>query len=116
MARQATDSTSGPKPPKIPPTAVELAAKQARAKLWTAITTGADINATCALADVAIDCARVAESAEAEFFSLNDLAKRYALSRKTVEGWKLPRHRFGNSVRFSRADILAFEASSRHPA
>jgi hypothetical protein len=116
MARHATNSTSGPKPPKIPPTAVELAAKQARAKLWTAITTGADINAICALADSAIDCARVAESAEAEFFSLNDLATRYALSRKTVESWKLPRHRFGNSIRFSRADVLAFEAENRATA
>lgn len=116
MARQSQNSNPGPKPPKIPPTAVELAAKQARAKLWTAITTGADVNATCALADVAIDCARVAESAEAEFFSLNDLAKRYALSRKTVEGWNLPRHRFGNSIRFSREDILEFEAASRHPS
>lgn len=113
MARQTHNPTSGPKPPKIPPTAVEAAAKQARAKLWTAITTGADINATCALADIAIDCARIAESAEAEFFSLNDLANRYALSRKTLEGWKLPRHRFGNSIRFSRADVLAFEASNR---
>ena len=114
MARSAHNSTSGPKPPRIPPTAVELAAKQARAKLWTAITTGADINATCALADIAIDCARIAESAESEFFTTDDLAKRYALSRKTVEGWKLPRHRFGNSIRFSRVDILAFEAESRH--
>ncbi len=114
MARQTHNSTSGPKPPKIPPTAVELAAKQARAKLWAGITTGADINAICALADNAIDCARIAEAAENEFFSTDDLAKRYALSRKTVESWKLPRHLFGRTIRFSRADVLAFEAQSRH--
>lgn len=96
-----------------PATAAEEAAYRAKRALWAAIVNGGDPNTACELAQVALDTAIIAATEPPQFYSMDDLAKRYGISRKTVSSWQIPRHKFGESVRFSREDIEQFELAKR---
>ena len=54
-----------------------------------------------------------AASSDKDFYSVSDLILRYTLGRKSIERLPISRHLFGGSVRYSRADVLAFEARQR---
>lgn len=43
------------------------------------------------------------------FYSYFDLTKRWGVSRKTVESWEIPEHKFGRTIRFKREDVLEWE-------
>lgn len=47
------------------------------------------------------------------FLSIQRLIDRYGIARKTVERLPIPRHKIGNTVRYSLADIEAYESQQR---
>lgn len=112
-----TDETD-PKTPKkhrvkVPNSPAGAQAYAAKRRLWAAILQGEDWKLVCELAEVALECARIAAVAEPPFFSVAQVAERWGLNRKTVESIPIPRYKFGNSIRISRDDLLKWELESR---
>lgn len=48
-----------------------------------------------------------------EFYSVRDLEERWGLERKAVERLRIPRTKIGASIRYTAADVFAFESENR---
>ncbi len=98
---------------KAPFTAGEKAAYSAIRNLKGAIHAGKDPETLIALFDIVLDMAKIAAQDTPAYFRYYDLTQRYSVSRKTVESYRIPHYQFGGSIRFSRNDVLAWEATRR---
>lgn len=101
--------SSGPE--KLSPE--DLAVRMARQALLRALPVDGDIALISRLLADYGELVRAAATAADGFYAVRDLGKRYGLGRKAVERLPIPRHKFGGVVRYSRADVHAFENSCR---
>ncbi len=93
--------------------AADIAAYDAKRKAFASIMHAGDENGSCDLVTLAIDLAVIAARETPPFYLTDELAQRYAVSRRTIEMWPIKRHKFGNSVRYSRGSVEQFELESR---
>lgn len=101
------------KPIKAPITAARQAAQAAKSALVSELVKDVTYETFSGLLDSALKCNAIAAAEDPPFYSYYDLTKRYGVSRKTVETWELPQHKFGRTIRFRRVDVLAWEAERR---
>ena len=96
--------------------AAALQAKNARRRAILELCVESDPVRVASIVDRLIEAYQAAAVLDLEFFSVKDLQERWGLSRKSVERLGLPVHRFGGVLRYSRADVLAYETNTRSGA
>jgi len=94
---------------KVPLTAAQMASDSAIRNLRAAIWAKKDPETLNALLDIGLDTARIVAEETPDYYSYFDLTTRYGVSRKTVETFGIPEHKFGGNIRFSRANVVAWE-------
>ena len=94
---------------KVPVTAAQAAADSAVRKLRAAIYQEKTIETLGALLDIVLDTAKIAAREIPAYFSYSDLTERYGVSRKTIEAFGIPEHKFGGTVRFKFCDVIDWE-------
>lgn len=94
---------------KVPLTPAKEAATTALGAVRAAIYSNKSSEILHQLLEVAIATAEIAAKEDPPFYSYWDLTKRWNVSRKTVESWEIPEHKFGRTIRFKREDVLEWE-------
>lgn len=95
---------------KVPLTPAQKSFETAKDAVRAAIYAHKEADIVFALLDVALSCHAIFAREDPPFYSYWDLTKRYSVSRKTVETWNIPTHKFGRTIRFKRADVLKWES------
>ena len=94
---------------KVPMTAAQKSFRAALDAVKGAIYARRDPDTVVALLDVTLTCHAEYIHEDPPYFSYYHLTERYGVSRKTVETWDLPQHKFGRTIRFKREDVIEWE-------
>lgn len=93
----------------IPLTPAQMAHDSSVRNMRSAIYAQKGADTLTALLDIMLDTAKVVAQESPEYFSMYDLQQRYGISRKTLETYDIPIHKFGGSIRFSRENVMIWE-------
>lgn len=94
---------------KVPLTAAQKAHDSAIKNLRGAMHAEKPADILSGLLDILLATAKGVAEETPEYYSYFDLTSRYGVSRKTIETFGIPEHKFGGNVRFSRANVMTWE-------